>query len=410
MRTPSYRLHKGSGQAVVTLSGKDYYLGKFGSLESKAEYDRLITRWIAGGRRLEATSDITIAELCRDYLEFADTYYRKNGEPTREADCIEQSLRELRRLYGEALASEFGPLKLKAVRDAIIGTGAARTTINARCQRIARMFKWAVENELVPPSVHHGLKAVAGLRKGRSAARETEPVRPVPDAIVDATLPFFNPQVRAMVELMRLTGMRPGEVVIMRSADLDMAGRVWVYRPSSHKTEHRDKRREVYLGPAAQAVVRPWLKTDLSAFLFSPKDRMEELWEERRQKRRTPRTPSQRARKRNRISERELGDHYTPDSLRIAVRVACAKAFSHPTIGQIDPAERTPEQQAESRRWDREHAWHPNQLRHSAATRIRREEGVDMARIILGHSALETTAIYAEADRERAIGIMARIG
>jgi hypothetical protein len=30
-KTPSYRLHKGSGQAVVTLSGKDIYLGVHGS-------------------------------------------------------------------------------------------------------------------------------------------------------------------------------------------------------------------------------------------------------------------------------------------------------------------------------------------------------------------------------------------
>jgi hypothetical protein len=32
-KTPSYRLHKGSGQAVVTLSGKDIYLGVHGSEE-----------------------------------------------------------------------------------------------------------------------------------------------------------------------------------------------------------------------------------------------------------------------------------------------------------------------------------------------------------------------------------------
>ena len=30
--------------------------------------------------------------------------------------------------------------------------------------------------------------------------------------------------------------------------------------------------------------------------------------------------------------------------------------------------------------------WHPNQLRHNAATRLRREFGLDMARAVLGHS------------------------
>jgi hypothetical protein len=52
LRTPSYRLHKPTGQAVVTLNGRDIYLGRFGSPESRAEYDRTIVEWISNGRRL----------------------------------------------------------------------------------------------------------------------------------------------------------------------------------------------------------------------------------------------------------------------------------------------------------------------------------------------------------------------
>ncbi|HEU5117937.1 MAG TPA: hypothetical protein VFT74_15020, partial [Isosphaeraceae bacterium] len=50
-RTPSYRLHKPSGQAVVTLGGRDYYLGLYGSSESRTEYDRRLAEWLANGRR-----------------------------------------------------------------------------------------------------------------------------------------------------------------------------------------------------------------------------------------------------------------------------------------------------------------------------------------------------------------------
>ena len=67
---------------------------------------------------------------------------------------------------------------------------------------------------MIPPSVHHGLKAVSGLRRGRADVRESEPVRPVPDAFVDAIRPHVSRQVWAMVELQRLSGMRPGEVCI----------------------------------------------------------------------------------------------------------------------------------------------------------------------------------------------------
>ena len=73
---------------------------------------------------------------------------------------------------------DFRPLALKAVRQAMIDAGLARTTINQRVGRIVRLFKWAVENELVPPTVHQALKAVRGLQKGRSSARETKPVKP----------------------------------------------------------------------------------------------------------------------------------------------------------------------------------------------------------------------------------------
>jgi hypothetical protein len=40
--TPSDRLHKATGQAVVTVDGHDISLGKHDTTESKAECDRLI--------------------------------------------------------------------------------------------------------------------------------------------------------------------------------------------------------------------------------------------------------------------------------------------------------------------------------------------------------------------------------
>lgn len=50
-RVPKYAFHMGSGQAVVRLGGIDIYLGKHGSEESRAEYDRLIGEWVLQGRQ-----------------------------------------------------------------------------------------------------------------------------------------------------------------------------------------------------------------------------------------------------------------------------------------------------------------------------------------------------------------------
>src|SRR5206468_1395317 len=199
---------------------------------------------------------------------------------------------------------------LKAVRQSMIEAGLARTTINQRVGRIVRLVKWAVENELVPPAVHEALKAVRGLQKGRSEARETEPVRPVPEADVEAIRPFVARQVWAMVELQRLAGMRPGEVTAMRTCDLDTSGAVWAYTPESHKTAHHGRGRRICLGPGAQAVLGPWLGPDPSDYLFRPKEAVEERLAERRQRRRTPLTPSQRARSRKRYPGRPPGDRY----------------------------------------------------------------------------------------------------
>jgi len=41
-RPPKYRLHKGSGQALVQLNGERTYLGKYGSEDSKEAYRRLV--------------------------------------------------------------------------------------------------------------------------------------------------------------------------------------------------------------------------------------------------------------------------------------------------------------------------------------------------------------------------------
>jgi hypothetical protein len=64
--TPMYRLHRRSGQAVVTLNGKDHYLGRWNSRASKDAYDRLVSEWLVSNRQPlaeEAESDFSVTEL-----------------------------------------------------------------------------------------------------------------------------------------------------------------------------------------------------------------------------------------------------------------------------------------------------------------------------------------------------------
>jgi integrase len=190
------------------------------------------------------------------WTRHAEGHYRRGGgSPSGELANFRDSLRPLRQPHGRTPAAGFSPLKLKAVRQAMVDAGLARTTINQRVGRIVRVFKWAASEELVPAAVYHALRAVSGLPRGRSAAREPARVRPVTDAEVGAIRPHVTRQVWAMVELQRLTGMRPGEVVGMRTGDLDTAGGVWVYTPARHKTEHHGRERTVFLGPRASLYI-----------------------------------------------------------------------------------------------------------------------------------------------------------
>lgn len=255
-----------------------------------------------------------------------------------------------------------------------------RRTINQNAGRIKRMFRWGVENEMVPGEVYHALCAVEGLKRGRSAAKESEGVKPVPEEHVEKVLPIVSAAVGAMIRVQLLTGMRPGEVVIMRGCDIDRTGRVWTYKPMRHKTEHFGEQRVVYLGPQAQKVLKPFLEGGREGFLFSAAEA-----EDARQAQRTLAGDTSRgSRGRTADRARRWRDHYDVDSYRRAITRACEAA-------KIDP-------------------WHPHRLRHSAATKLRKEFGIEAARVVLGHKSAAVTEIYAEADLARAAQVMAQVG
>jgi integrase len=385
---PAYCRHRASGQAVVTLDGRDIYLGHYDTAASRAEYDRIIAEWIAAGRRLPVDPQaINIAEVVAAFRRHAKTYYRSaDGTQSREADNIDHALRPLLKLYGRTRATEFGPLRLKAVIQSMIDAGRVRSNINRHLSRIKSVFKWAASNELIPASIHHGLATVSGLRAGRCKAKESEPVQPVAQADVDAILPRVSAQVAAMIRLQLLTGARPGEICMMRTADIDTGSPVWTYMPVKHKTAHHGHQRTIYIGPKAQAVLRPFFKPLIAqAHIFSPREAETERRQRMHAARVTPlpcgnRPGSNRTAK----PKRPAGQQYTVPAYRRAIARACK------CVGVA--------------------VWHPHQLRHSAATALRKEYGIEAAQIILGHKTLTVTQVYAEKNIEAAQKIMAIVG
>ena len=142
--------------------------------------------------------------------------------------------------------------------------------------RIKLMFRWASEKELIAASVFHSLQTVRGLAKGRSEAKETAPVTPVPQEYIDAVEPYVSRQVWALIQLQLLTGTRSGELVTLRPCDIDKSSKIWIYRPAQHKTAHHGFSRTIYIGPRAQEILRPFLLRSPRAYCFSPAESMAE--------------------------------------------------------------------------------------------------------------------------------------
>jgi len=299
----------------------------------------------------------------------------------------------------------------------------SRRYINAQVRQVRHMFKWAASHELVPADVHQALCTVEALRRGRSAAPETPRVQPVPDWLLEQVRPHMCPTIRALVDLQLYTGARPGELLGMRLCDIEMDGRngIWIFRPDQHKNAYREKERLIYLGPRAQKVLKPFLaspKTD--ALLFSPAaaeaNRRAALTAQRKTAHGQGNSVGT---NRKAAPMRKPGQRYTTQSYNQAVRYACEKCFPPPPAlarlkGEAYDAwcrRLAPEKWAELLAWRKAHRFHVHQLRHNAATNLRREFGLEAAQLALGHaSAHITDAIYAERDGTKVVDIMRRIG
>jgi integrase len=396
-RIPSYCIHSAKKQAYVRLNGVMIYLGPPGSAESKAQYDRILAEWIASGRtylRPHERQRISANEVLLAYRRFAETYYvsPEGAVNAAEIERINLAVRPLMELYGETAAQDFGPKALQVVRKTMIEKRLCRVTINERIGSIKRVFAWAVSEELIPATVFHGLQSVKGLRKGKSGAKEGQPVKPVGQSVIDEVLKFLPPTLQAMVKLHDRTGMRSGEICILRTCDIEMPGdgKPWRYRPQKHKTMNRGHERVVPIGPKAQDVLRPFLKTDVQAYVFSPGQAQLERDAIKRMTRQSKVQPSQLCRKKPH-PKRQPGQRFTTASYRRALAYATTRAIRSGLLPEGTK-------------------WHPHQLRHNCATRIRKEHGLDAVRATLGHQSITQSAEYAELDVELAAKTAALVG
>lgn len=209
----------------------------------------------------------TVAELVTAYLSHCkENYPARVGKRSSSFTNARDAVRSIETMYGLLALDAVGPIQVQAARLFLIDQNLSRRTINDRLARIRRMYRWAMEKGWVGSEVVEGL-CISGLRKGRSAARESPKRKAVPIETVMRTLrcPRMSKVVKDMVRVQLRTGMRPAELTELRGSEIDTTGEVWVYEPPEHKMAFLERQRTVLIGPRAQLILLPYLN---DGFLF----------------------------------------------------------------------------------------------------------------------------------------------
>jgi integrase len=275
-------------------------------------------------------------------------------------------------LFGVTPAEEFDVLRLRTVRDAMIRLGWSRSFINKQVKRLRMVIRWAVGWKLVSQTLADSLKAVEPLEAGDSEAPESRPRSAVPNDRIQAIRPHLPERYRDMVDLMLLTGCRPGELINLTTGQIDRSGEIWRVALAKHKTAHKGKSRTLFFNTSAQLILRKYLQADPAAKLF----------------------PGAR------------GDRFSD-----AMKIACEEAFGMPAELRSRRRHRlTPAMEAQAKAWHRENSFTPHWLRHTVATKIADEMGTEAAQRLLGHAGRAMTEHYSRAAEKQAIEAVRKLG
>lgn len=276
------------------------------------------------------SDDMTLDELIREYLDYADEYYRRgDGSPTGQAVNLELALRPLMTCMP---VSRFGLNQLHRYRDGLIRRGLQRSTINQWCGWVRGCFRWAAQRGLIEPRISAELALMDPLRYGRGRSPERRLKGLVSADRVYKVSQICPPPISTMVLVQWICGMRPSEICSMRFDELRELDGWLIYLPTHHKTLHHGKTRAIVLSNDLKNI----LPRHEGSYVF--------------QKRRRPAGP------------------YTADSYAQALRKACRKQGLEVVT--------------------------PGQLRRSAATLARRLAGKEAAQRLLGHTSGDMTEAY----------------
>jgi len=244
--------------------------------------------------------------------------------------------------FGTMTVDEFKSKDFRRLKELFIRQGWARRYCNSNLRFFLQAVKWGVVEEHVSPDTYALLTLCPLVRFGE--AHDNPEVTPVTEEIVRETCKHLRGDIVDMIQLQLNAGMRPGEVIRIRAEEIVREGDIWTWSPRKHKTAHRGRPRTIYFGTESQKILRPYLVRSGGHGLLFRLPRWQTPW--------------------------------TRSWYNTTIRQACKKHGIEP--------------------------WHPHQLRHAAATRVRDEHGIEFAQVLLGHARLNMTEHYAVVNAEKA--------
>ncbi len=370
---PKLCVDKSRNRAFCKVRGKFVSLGPAGTPEAQEAYGRLLAS-LARGESLDSVKTVRRDNSTATKFTINDLMLRFATEemPRYSNDeqwCLRSAIRVARELLGASPVDQFGPLKLRLVRDQMVAKGWSRSFINKQVKRLRLILRWGVSWELVPQTVADALASVKSLQAGETGAAESRGRRAVSEADLQAVRSkLCKPIYQDLFDLMLLCGTRPGELVGLKMSDIDRTGEVWRADLAKHKTMHRGKSRTLFFNQSAQKILLKYLKADPGAKLFN-------------------------------VNRATFGN---------AVKSACEIAFGMPD--ELRQKNLTPEQRAQAIAWRRQHVITPHWLRHTVATRLADEMGTEAAQRLLGHADAAMTQHYSRAAEKLAIEAAKRLG
>jgi len=361
----------------VYVNSKKIRLGRTGTPEADDNFRKIQIQVLTDPTYLSPKpQQVTVDCLCFAYLEYAEEH-----DPG-HFGSIKTAVGILIQHYAGQPVDVLDTRHFLFLQAQFVKHGVSRKYCNALMGFIRAMLKWGVLRKLVPHQVYFEAKLVPALKEGKTRAYENPEREAVPDEVVQRTLPFMSPTVSAMVQIQRMTGMRPSEICKMTAGAIDKTRdpELWYYIPR-HKTEAHIGKKPIPLGKPEQRLIEPYLVNKKpSEAVFSPRTAMQEWHTERRANRKTKITPSQMERDRKRAKNprpRQPREFYNSSSYRIAVANAIRKGNKVLPEDQQIPH------------------WFPYLIRHAAGTEAEMTAGLDKAQALLGHTSANMTKRYA---------------